>query len=273
MPLSAQILGSSSGGNCTLIWQGRKALLVDFGFGPRFIEEGLAGQGLGWQDLAGVLVTHTHGDHVDPFTMKKMANEHIPVIAPSSVIHSLKKRLGGSRAAVGGIFEPLPKSGGREAGPFQIAAFEVPHDAPGGCFGYRVRVRGEGGERQIAIATDLGFADNGLPMEFAGSDLLVVESNHDPDMLENSGRPEWLKQRIRDLGHLSNPQAVDLVGRILALSGTPPAALLLAHLSQECNTEPVALRTMKNGLAGHGHSALRVEVSHPLSPSAVASVF
>jgi phosphoribosyl 1,2-cyclic phosphodiesterase len=271
MPLSAQILGSSSGGNCTLIWQGRKALLVDFGFGPRFIADGLAGQRLDWGDLSGVLVTHTHGDHIDPFTMKMLAGNHIPVIAPTSVIHSLKKRFGGARVAVGGIFEPLPKSGGRETGPFHITAFEVPHDAPGGCYGYRIRVKGEE-DRQVTIATDLGFADGGLPMEFAGSDLLIIESNHDPDMLENSARPDWLKQRIRDVGHLSNPQAVDLVGRILALSGKAPDTLLLAHLSQECNTEPVALKTMQIGLAGHGHASLRVEVSHPFQPSAVASV-
>jgi phosphoribosyl 1,2-cyclic phosphodiesterase len=270
MRISVQILGSSSGGNCSLIWQGRKALLVDFGFGPRYITAGLATHGLAWSDLSGVLVTHTHGDHVDPFTMRALAEHHVPVVAPAPVLNSLKKRLG--PVPGGPIYEPLSRSRERELGPFHVAAFEVPHDAPGGCYGYRVKARTEAGVRQLSIATDLGFADDGLPMEFAGSDLLVIESNHDPDMLENSTRPDWLKRRIRELGHLSNAESLDLVSRVLSRSGSLPSAILLAHLSQECNTEPIALKTMREGLEREGFQPVPVETSHALSPSAVASV-
>jgi phosphoribosyl 1,2-cyclic phosphodiesterase len=123
------------------------------------------------------------------------------------------------------------------------------------------------GKKQVAIATDLAYADDGLPLEFAGSDIVVLESNHDPDMLENSGRPEWLKKRIRDTGHLSNDQSADLMGRILSLSAVHPHAVLLAHLSQECNTEPIAHTVMTTALQGFGFDRVGVAISHASAPS------
>jgi phosphoribosyl 1,2-cyclic phosphodiesterase len=267
MALHVQVLGSSSGGNSTLLWSGSSAVLVDFGFGPRYIGEGLERNGLDWSNLKAVLLTHIHNDHVDFFTLKRLAEYRVPVIAPAGVLQAFRKQFRGPLMMSGGVFEPLPKTGGREIDAFQFTAFEVPHDAPGGCYGYRVAVATPDGKKQVAIATDLAYADDGLPLEFAGSDIVVLESNHDPDMLENSGRPEWLKKRIRDTGHLSNDQSANLMGRILSLSAVHPHAILLAHLSQECNTEPIAHTVMTTALQGFGFDQVGVAVSHAAAPS------
>lgn len=267
MSLHVQVLGSSSGGNSTLLWSGNAAVLVDFGFGPRYILQGLQRNGLDWSNLRAVLLTHIHNDHIDFLTLRRLAEKKIPVIAPAGVLQAFRNQYRGPLRSSGGLFEPLPKSRTRELDGFRFTAFEVPHDAQGGCYGYRVAVASAGGVRQVAIATDLGFADDGLPLEFAGSDIVVLESNHDPDMLENSGRPEWLKKRIRDRGHLSNGQSADLMGRILALSRAHPRAILLAHLSQECNTEPIAESVMGAALRNAGFGHIGVAVSHALAPS------
>jgi phosphoribosyl 1,2-cyclic phosphodiesterase len=268
MPLHVQTLGSSSGGNSTLIWSGRSALLVDFGFPPSYLDAGLRRNGLSWENIKAVLVTHTHGDHVNLPTLRWLKDLEIPLVAPEGVIRGIKRL---SRNLSAGLL-PLPGSRQLKRDDFHIAAFEVPHDSPGGCFGYRISVSGETGMCQLAIATDLGFADNGLPLEFAGSDLLVIESNHDPEMLENSLRPDWLKKRIREVGHLSNPQSAALVGEILSCSQKIPSAILLAHLSQECNTEPLAASTMMSTLRELGFDGVRTEVSHATHPSALLSV-
>jgi phosphoribosyl 1,2-cyclic phosphodiesterase len=272
MSLHVQVLGSSSGGNCTLLWSGRSAVLVDFGFGPRYIGEGLERNGLHWSDLRAVLLTHIHNDHIDFFTLKRLAEHKVPVIAPAGVIQALRKHYGALLNLSRGILEPLPKSRVRELDAFQFTAFEVPHDASGGCYGYRVLAAADGGPRQAAIATDLAYADDGLPLEFAGSDIIVLESNHDPDMLENSGRPAWLKKRIREVGHLSNQQSADLMGRILSASAIPPQGIMLAHISQECNTEPIAHSVMTNALQSFGFPTLHVAVSHASAPSVRISV-
>lgn len=268
MPLSVQNLGSSSAGNCTLLWSGRSAVLVDFGFGPRYIGAGLERNGLRWEDLSAVLLTHTHGDHLDFYTLKKLTELNVPLLAPGSILQHVRRNFRSAIGPGGGSLQPMSKSREAELGAFHFAAFEVPHDAPGGCFGYRIAAETDDGIRTLAIATDLGFADDGLAMEFAGSDLLVIESNHDPDMLENSGRPLWLKNRIREIGHLSNPQSTDLVAEILVRSQARPASVLLAHLSQECNTEPLAALTMRKGLEESGFGGVAIEVSHPDRPSA-----
>jgi phosphoribosyl 1,2-cyclic phosphodiesterase len=272
MSLHVQILGSSSGGNCTLLWSDHSAVLVDFGFGPRYVGEGLDRNGLQWSDLKAVLLTHIHNDHIDFFTLKRLAEHKVPVIAPAGVIQALRKHYGALLNLSQGTLEPLPKTRVRELDVFQFTAFEVPHDSSGGCYGYRIAVVGEDGRRQVAIATDLGYADDGLPLEFAGSDIVVLESNHDPKMLENSGRPDWLKKRIREVGHLSNEQSADLMGRILSASAVHPQGIMLAHLSQECNTEPIAQSVMTSALQSFGFVSLHVAVSHASAPSVRLSI-
>jgi phosphoribosyl 1,2-cyclic phosphodiesterase len=151
-------------------------------------------------------------------------------------------------------------------GSFGVEAFEVPHDSPGGCFGY---VLTDGGSR-VTFATDVGFPQERLVEHFAGSGTIVIESNHDPDMLERSGRPEWLKRRIRERGHLSNDQCAELLTAVLRRTTVLPAAVILAHISQECNTNPLAMRTATDALARESAGGVTVVETFKDRPSAVA---
>jgi phosphoribosyl 1,2-cyclic phosphodiesterase len=128
-----------------------------------------------------------------------------------------------------------------ELEPFLIRSFAVPHDSPGGCFGFSISAEDGGREKKITIATDLGYVGPELPAQFADSDVIVLESNHDVRMLEESSRPHWLKKRIREIGHLSNDQCAQLVVQILDCSGRLPHSFVLAHISKQCNTQELAL--------------------------------
>ena len=131
-----------------------------------------------------------------------------------------------------------------EAGPFRIAPFEVSHDSEGGCYGFTVQC----GNKKIAYATDLVEAPHAMAERFRDSDLIVIESNHDPIMLENSGRPYYLKQRIRERAHLSNEKSCDFIRTVLSLSSRMPRAIVLAHISTECNKPELAQKEMKETL-------------------------
>ncbi len=151
-------------------------------------------------------------------------------------------------------------------GSLGIEAFEVPHDSPGGCFGYSL----VDGDARMTLATDVGFPQERLVRHFAGSQTIVIESNHDPDMLERSGRPEWLKRRIRERGHLSNDQCADLLTAVVRSSSVLPATVVLAHISQECNTNMLAVRTASGALARESAAGVTVVETFKDRPSAVA---
>jgi len=155
-----------------------------------------------------------------------------------------------------------------EIGAFIIQPFQVPHDSPGGCFGYKIRL----GEKKLTLATDLAHAGNGLAKNFADSDAIIVESNYDPEMLDNSGRSAQLISRIKNTGHLSNEQCAAFVDDIMQQSKKMPQTVVLAHLSAECNLPDTArkyseavikkhnLKNTKLVLAEKNHSTETIEI-------------
>jgi phosphoribosyl 1,2-cyclic phosphodiesterase len=267
-----RVLASSSAGNCTVFWNGGRALLVDIGLSQRYISRHLDESRLAFRTIGGVLITHTHGDHVHPETLKKILDLQIPVYCPSSIASTLQKNFAAARkAAHQGLLRVLDKGAGTVAG-FDVEAFPVPHDAPGGCFGYAIHDSTLQGTTTAVISTDLGFAPDGLAGRFADADAIVLESNHDTAMLENSRRPDWLKRRIREIGHLSNDQSVALMSEILAASRREPKAVVLAHISRECNTIEQAHATMQQGLHAIGAMDMRVVDSFRNEPNEVVTL-
>ncbi len=271
MPVHVRVLGSSSSGNCTVVWNERSALLIDCGFSPRYIVRHLKELHLSFRSLDAVLITHTHGDHVHAASLRKFCDEGVPIVSPDSVLRVLAGRfpiLGGSGVRSGR--ELL--SEGAELGPFAVTAFPVPHDAQGGCYGYRI-VAGEGeARRTVTLATDLGFVEETLLRQFAGSDALVIESNHDLGMLERSGRPAWLKDRIRSIGHLSNEQCAGFVLRTMTEAPAPPRAVVLAHISRQCNTRDLAVACTANAVRGSDFGHIPILPSYPWQPNEIVAV-
>ncbi len=226
-------LGSGSGGNATLIECGDTALLVDCGFSVRETERRLQRLGYEAGRLAALLVTHEHGDHAGGIAA--LARKYdLPVYAtrgtvrgcrPSVALQGLAKLQRvepGVAFAVGGV-EVLP--------------VPVLHDAGEPCQ-YRFEHRG----RRFGLLTDLGSVDNAVVEAYRGCDALLLECNHDRDMLYRGPYPWSLKQRVGGpLGHLSNAQAGEL------LAGLQPErlqVLALAHLSLKNNTEVLARAAM-----------------------------
>jgi phosphoribosyl 1,2-cyclic phosphodiesterase len=262
-----RVLASSSAGNCTVFWNDGRALLVDIGLSQRYISGHLDDLRLSFRTLGGVLITHTHGDHVLPETFKKILDLQIPVLCPAPIAATLQKNFAFARkAAQQGLLRELGGGAGTIAG-FDVEAFPVPHDAPGGCYGYVIHSSTLQGTTTAVISTDLGYAPDGLARQFADADAIILESNHDAEMLELSKRPEWLKRRIKEIGHLSNDQSAMLMREILGVSRRLPAAVVLAHISRECNTVERAHGTMQESLHAAGASEIRVIDSYHNGPN------
>jgi phosphoribosyl 1,2-cyclic phosphodiesterase len=159
-----------------------------------------------------------------------------------------------------------------EVGRFDVGCFEVPHDSPGGCYGYAIARTEEGTRRTVTVATDVGFTGDALRKRFTDADVIVSESNHAPDMLENSARPEWLKQRIRKIGHLSNQQCAGFLAEVFHHSKRPPSAVVLAHISQTCNTNALALECTNGELQRNGFAKALVVESFKITANKVVTV-
>jgi phosphoribosyl 1,2-cyclic phosphodiesterase len=264
-----RILGSSSEGNCAILQTGSAALMIDCGFGVEQVEQGLRGLGLDWQDLSGLLLTHTHGDHAREATLRRLARAGVPLVATSPVIQVLRDR---GTLGEGSPVRALPTCSPVPLASFALTAIPVPHDSPGGCVAYRVS-QGRGRAcRTLAYATDIGYATRGLEEGFVDSDIIVLESNHDPLMLERSDRPRSLKIRIRSMGHLSNQQSADLLSGILYRSKRQPESVVLAHLSRECNTPEIAREAATAALRRYAARQISLLASPPSSPGLTLSL-
>lgn len=235
--LSVCVLGSGSGGNCTVLRltgaEGRgEALLLDAGFGARRTARKLAEAGLGWRDIRAVLLSHLDRDHFKPALTRPLVEHGIPVHCHHWHLGELASAKGTGPLFEHGLVEPfgdgilLPMPG------VTATTTRLQHDRQG-TIGYRLSTR----FGDVGFATDLGHAPRKLIDHFAGVDVLCIESNYDERMTINSSRPVWVNRRnLSDSGHLSNEQAYEAVQQISAQSphGNPRHVVLL-HRSDQCN--------------------------------------
>lgn len=269
--MHVRVLGSSSAGNCTVFWDDGRALLIDCGFSLRYISRHLRPTGVSLREVAGLVITHAHGDHVHPHTLSSMIALGIPVFAPPPVLDVLSDSFRDVRKVQGTPRLRAIQSGHADVGPFAVDAWAVPHDAAGGCYAYTVSAECLSGVAKATVATDMGYVPDGLTAHCADSHVLIVESNHDPAMLESSRRPPWLKERIRTIGHLSNEKAGHFVRDVLKASRFLPDAVVLAHVSRECNTNARAVACMQRSLRDHGAETVRVVETFRNAPNETVS--
>ena len=263
-------MASTSAGNCTAIWNENVSILVDCGTRVTYTEEALARLGLSIQDLTAVFITHCHGDHVNQYTIKRLVESKIPIYCNSLVAKELKK-IHPVLAEKNSSLVAYTKDNGKCIG-FTYNAFNVPHDSKGGCFGYSFFLENDSGNHKVSIATDIGFVEPGHIDQFANSKIIVIESNHDVTMLAESKRPQWLKDRIVKTGHLSNDQSCAFIQNVLSASQSLPSAIVLAHISQECNTNAHAKNRMHNMLAHIKKQHIDVVETFKEKPSTIVSV-
>jgi phosphoribosyl 1,2-cyclic phosphodiesterase len=263
------VLASTSSGNCTAIWNDGVSILVDCGMGITYTEEALSRLGLSLQELSAVFITHCHSDHVNRYTLKRLMELRVPVYCTLKAAKVLKKLHPFLSEATASLVA-FSKAGGDCTG-FSYKSFSVPHDSRGGCVGYSFFLHHAAGANKVSIATDIGFTEPGHVGHFADSNIIVIESNHDVKMLKESARPQWLKDRITETGHLSNDQCAEFICEVLAASTTQPSAVVLAHISQECNTNSHAKARMRETIGLANKNTVVVETFRE-KPSIVVSV-
>jgi phosphoribosyl 1,2-cyclic phosphodiesterase len=238
MGLKICVLGSGSKGNCTCIWSEKTALLIDVGLSLSRIEKCLGIFGVQPSSLS-ILVTHTHTDHVgglEKFVKKHGCEVFVHDASYSTLLEKCDIPISKVCRFSGGDFF---------IGDITVIPETLSHDVP--CVGFSLVCEG----RKISFATDTGKLTDRTVTRFSDADLVVLESNHDEDMLRNSTvYSAFLKQRIlSDRGHLSNETASDCAVK-LAMSGV--RQFILAHLSQENNLPELAFATTRDKLVQHG---------------------
>ena len=234
-------LCSSSSGNSTYIGYAGGGILIDAGTNAKRLSLSLESIGVSPESINAVFVTHEHSDHIGALRVFA-SRHHIPVYASAGTLCALEK----AGHLNGGIESIEMPSGGVEISGMQILSFRTSHDSTQSC-GYTVFLPDE---RKISVVTDTGYITDDTINTVTGSDLILLESNHDKKMLENGSYPYYLKQRILSkTGHLSNDDCAKAACRFVN-SGT--AMLVLGHLSRENNTAAAAFETTSAALGEMG---------------------
>ena len=225
-------LASGSAGNCILVESDGTYLLVDAGLACAEIVRRLAEVGVAPDDISGIVVTHEHTDHVRGVHVLSR-RFRIPVYANSGTFRATPALEKAGRLVFFETGNPFTIGG------LAVTPFSLSHDAADPV-GFVI----SDGRKTLGIAADLGVATRLVVERLRGADALVVESNHDPEMLERGPYPWPLKQRIAGrLGHLSNEDCGALVQELLH-----PGLrhVVLAHLSETNNAPELALRCVQS---------------------------
>ena len=236
-------LFSSSSGNATYIGSGDSSVLIDAGVNAKTLEGALYNIGVDPASLDAIFITHEHGDHKKG--LRVFASRYnIKVYATAGTLGSLEAD--GELVKVD--YDEVSETG-TEAGGLLVKPFATPHDTVQSC-GYCVFTP-DG--RKITVCTDLGYIPDSVSEAISGSDLILLESNHDIRMLENGPYPYHLKQRIKGKrGHLSNEICAEEAVKLLE-SGT--TRIVLGHLSKENNVPELAYQTTYSSLEMAGAKA------------------
>ncbi len=260
MHLRLRVLASGSSGNAALVTArsngNRHDLLIDLGVSPRAVRGHLSAEGIDFESLHGVLLTHGDTDHLHVGWARGWPSMLAPPVILRPEHGSILARAGLPNASTRWISNPL------HVGPFQVRGCAVPHDTEGST---AFRIDWEG--HSIGWATDLGHVPPQLLDLLEGVHVLAIESNYDRQMQMESPRPQVLKDRIMSgAGHLSNTQALE-VATSLHERGTTPNQFVLLHLSQQCNS-PERVRALWSDRAPHLAPSMQIACrrtpSHPI---------
>ena len=235
------VIGSGSHGNSMVLQYRGESMFVDAGFGARTVLKRLEHCGLDIGKVVGIAITHEHGDHTSG--VASLARKfQCPVFASEGTLGAIKTPLDGIEQHTLTALKPT------RAGQFQINSCTTTHDAvepislsieaPNGC--------------KIGVAHDIGRATAAMKFMLRGTSCLIVESNYDEMMLRSGPYPASVQQRIAGAsGHLSNRAAGALAAE---LCHPDLEYVVLAHLSERCNTPEAARSTVASALKKRGFS-------------------
>ena len=238
--MKLSIFASGSSGNCLFVSSGETRLLIDAGISLRRITASLRARGTDFSRLTGILITHAHADHIAALNM--ISKYHpVPVFATPGTAQGITDTV----PTASGHIHTFQPGTAFQIGDIDVSSFLTPHDAAESV-GYRLFASG----KSLSVATDLGFVPQSVFDAVCGSDTVVLESNHDVDMLSGGRYPYYLKKRITDgTGHLSNFQTASAL-----IENMHPGLrrVWLCHLSEENNRPEVARKTVEAQLNSAG---------------------
>ena len=248
------MLASGSSGNCALLATDRARILIDAGLSLRELTRRLALIGEQPDRLNAVLITHEHSDHVSG--LATLARKHkVPIYMTKLTAPQIDW---GESAPV---LECFQAGAGLSIADIEVSSFTIPHDARDPV-GYSFRAQGI----KIAIVTDLGYIPESIQFHVRDTHVLVLEANHDLEMLRVGPYPWSVKQRVMSrVGHLSNLSMCDFLSDGLDRS-TPH--LILGHLSEQNNHPEIVRRAATDALERRGLSTC-VEVARQDQPGTV----
>ena len=245
------VLGSGSSGNATYVGTPEHGILIDAGLSGKETERRLAEIGTDLRSLKAVCVSHEHKDHVAGLGVLHR-RYGLDLYANAGTISAIERdpRLRGLRWRVFTTGQSF------FVGEIEVRPFSVPHDAyePVGFVIAHEEVR-------VGIVTDMGISTSMVREHLRGCRVVVLESNHDEEMLAQSERPWSLKQRIMGRqGHLSNRLAAEMLAEI---AGPSLEQVFLAHISAECNRGELAVAAVSAELGRAGHTHVEVCETFP----------
>ena len=255
------MLGSGSRGNAVVVESGSCRVLIDVGFGVRALKQRMTSVGIAPESIEACVITHEHSDHARGAALAHKKWQWPLFATVGTVANSRLSRLPVTTFQAGAT---LPFS------ELDVTTFATPHDAAD-PIGVAVTSRTTG--ERVAVCTDIGHASDGVREVVRDADIMVIESNHDEQMLRDGPYPLWLQARIAgSRGHLSNRACADLVrdsvtGRL--------QTIVLAHLSEENNTPRLAYDSMRDAVRRTEFRGLLVpafqdSVAGPFSTSGTA---
>lgn len=236
-------LSSGSSGNSTFISSKKTKLLFDVGLSYKKLREKLSEIDLCIENIDGIVISHEHSDHIKAIEQISKKHPSIPFLCNGDTAKAIVDYTG-----LHPNFQIFSSQEGFRFGDIDITPFSIQHDtldpvAFALCF--------DG--IKVGICTDLGFASNLVAHHLIDCDYLLLEANHEESMVHSCARPMIYKKRVLGRqGHLSNQDCASLLQKLLETSKKPLKHVYLAHLSSECNTKEVALKTVSEHLAKHG---------------------
>lgn len=240
------VLNSGSSGNCIFISSGGTSILIDAGISCLQIRKRLKAIGRSLGEVSAVFLTHDHVDHCVGLPTLCRCNPNLTVYANYETSHAaertVRKNMKPGETFPWANFETGDSF---DVGGLSVETFGIQHDAADPV-GYVV----SDGATKVGVATDMGIVTEVVRRHLRGCDALIMEVNHDYEMLMQSDRSWWLKQRITGLnGHLSNEQASELLADVCT---DCLKVVFPAHVSGDCNTLELATRAVRDTLRSLG---------------------
>lgn len=233
MKLKFCSLYSGSSGNCHYIKTENATILVDAGLSGKKIQQEIINIGEDPKKIDAIFITHEHSDHIQGAGIMSRRFD-VPIYANKETWKAMEPSIGEVKSHNIKILEECT-----EVGDLAIKSFDISHDAAHPV-GYNIFYK----SKKVSLVTDTGCVNDVIINSIMDSDLLLVESNHDEDMVLIGPYPWPLKRRVLgEFGHMSNDTAGNLITKIVR-KGTE--IVLLGHLSKENNFPELAYKTVEN---------------------------